>query len=150
MARGRPPKPTALNLLNGDPGNRRRNTVEPASDGLPLPPANLDPVAAAEWADVVPLLADMGVLGRVDSKMLAMYCRACSRVEEAEALLREIGIKGEMKRVSLLTRIIRETEQLKKSILIEFGCSSAARARMRVVKKAHISGSKWSGKLKVV
>jgi phage terminase small subunit len=53
--RGRKPKPTALRVIQGNPGKRTINTEEPQPDAIAptCPPELTDPVAIAQWQDVI-------------------------------------------------------------------------------------------------
>jgi P27 family predicted phage terminase small subunit len=123
--------------------------VEPQANGLPVAPDHLDATAQAEWDSIVPMLADMKLLGAVDAKAIANYCEAHSLNRQAKEGLKAITLAGDWRQVSQLTRIIRESDQLIKSWLIEFGCTPAARARMRIQPKEKPKEDKWSGVLKI-
>ena len=76
MGRGRPPKPTALKLLGGNPGKRPLNYNEPqpeladatAPDGLAEP-------ALAVWHEIAPQLVALGLVTSIDRAHLARACR---------------------------------------------------------------------------
>src|SRR5690606_37247509 len=83
--RGRKPNPTALRRLNGNPGKRGYNHLEPvAPEGLPDCPPHLSELARAEWDRIAQVLYEMGVLTMVDRAALAAYCQAYARWAEAE------------------------------------------------------------------
>ena len=61
--RGRKPKPTALKLLEGNPGKRRINGSEPKPPASrPTCPAHLSPSAKAEWKRLAEALNRIGLL----------------------------------------------------------------------------------------
>ena len=61
--RGRKPKPTALKVLEGNPGKRPLNDREPVPPkGTLKCPAWLLPEAKKEWKRLAPALEAMGVL----------------------------------------------------------------------------------------
>ena len=65
--RGRKPKPTALKLLEGNPGKRPLNGREPVPPRAALKcPAWLLPEAKKEWKRLAPALEAMGVLTMAD------------------------------------------------------------------------------------
>ena len=71
--RGRKPKPTALKLIEGNPGrrpirgsNRGRRGVQPTC------PAHLSPTAKAEWKRLAQTLNVIGLLTQVDRAALAL------------------------------------------------------------------------------
>jgi Phage terminase, small subunit len=78
------PKPTAIRRLEGNPGNRGYNPLEPIPpDTLPNCPAHLNPEAKAEWQRLAQVLHDMGVLTVIDRAVLAAYCQCYGRWVEA-------------------------------------------------------------------
>lgn len=76
-------KPTALQVLLGNPGHRAKADLgrnEPAPViGLGSPPAHLDNVAKAHWFDLGPRLVQMRVLGESDAPLFATLCELHSR-----------------------------------------------------------------------
>ena len=94
MARtGRPPKPTQLKVLEGNPGKRRLPATEPQpSTGVSSRPSWLLPEAKREWMRIVPELERLGLLTRVDRAALAAYCQCWARYVEAEADISENGL----------------------------------------------------------
>ena len=90
--RGPAPKPTALRLVEGNPGNRPINHREPKPTlGAPPMPEWMRPDAKRVWRHTVPMLKQMGVLAHVDRDALAMYCQMYARWREAEEFLKEKG-----------------------------------------------------------
>ncbi len=63
--KGRPPTPTKLRVLQGNPGKRplERDAIE-APAAIPPCPEHLDAVAKAEWARVTVELHKLGVIPR--------------------------------------------------------------------------------------
>ena len=65
--KGRKPKPTAMKLLEGNPGKRPLNVHEPIPPkGTVKCPAWLLPEAKKEWKRLAPALEAMGVLTMAD------------------------------------------------------------------------------------
>lgn len=90
MNAGRKPQPTALKLLRGIPAS---NHDEPMPEvAIPDCPDHLDDAARAEWDRLVPELASLGMLTRIDRAALAAYCQAWSRWEHAERQVQEMGL----------------------------------------------------------
>ena len=89
--RGRKPKPTALKLLEGNPGNRPLNTNEPRHTGVPDCPDWLEDEAKAEWERMSTVLENMGMLTDMDMVAFAGYCQAYARWKEAEEFLTQHG-----------------------------------------------------------
>lgn len=89
--RGRKSKPTALKLLEGNPGNRPLNTAKPRSTGVPDCPDWLEDEAKAEWERMSTVLENMGMLTDMDMVAFAGYCQAYARWREAEEFLSQHG-----------------------------------------------------------
>src|ERR1035438_9842741 len=89
---GRPPTPTALKILNGNPGKRPLNKDEPRLKvAKPRCPEHLDEVAQREWKRVVRILMQMRVLTEADQVMLGIFCQTYSTLIDAQEKLKETG-----------------------------------------------------------
>jgi len=78
MARtGRPPKPTKLKIIQGNPGKRPLPKNEPEPDpGIPSRPEWLSVEAKREWNRLAPRLASLGLLASDnDRAAFAAYCQ---------------------------------------------------------------------------
>jgi P27 family predicted phage terminase small subunit len=84
---GPAPKPTALKLIEGNPGKRTLNKNEPKFGGAPVCPTWLSPDAKTEWKRVVKELSALDMLRSVDSSALAAYCQSYSRWQSAERMI---------------------------------------------------------------
>lgn len=82
---GRPRKPTALHILNGNPSKISNLEMQYAnepqfdaydSNNLPKPPAFLPTLSKRCWRENVPVLASQGLLTKADLDILAAYCAA--------------------------------------------------------------------------
>lgn len=94
MKVGRPPKPTHLKLIEGNPGKRKLNPHEPHPNAtLPDPPEWLTMEAAVEWMRVSEELYRLGILTGIDRGALAAVCQAFGRWQRAENALAEIAKK---------------------------------------------------------
>lgn len=82
---GRPKKPTALKILEGNPGNRTlpKNEVKPPPIA-PKCPTWLHKYAKQEWKALAPKLEELGLLTLVDRTAFAMYCQSYAQWREAE------------------------------------------------------------------
>ena len=88
--RGRKPKPTALKIIEGNPGKRPIRGSEPKPLATqPSCPAHLSPTAKAEWKRLAQTLNRVGLLTQADRAALAAYCQAYGRWVEAERKLAE-------------------------------------------------------------
>ena len=91
-ARGRKPKPTALKVLEGNPGKRPLNDHEPIPPKGELKcPSWLLPEAKKEWKRLASSLEAMGVLTMADLTAFAGYCQAYARWKEAEEFITQHG-----------------------------------------------------------
>ena len=82
---GRPPKPTALKLVSGNPGKRALNKQEPDPEYLQNldPPEWLHPDAAAIWRELAPHAAKAKVLTVLDREAFAQGCEAVAQYRRA-------------------------------------------------------------------
>lgn len=75
MPAGRPRKPTAKKILEGDqPCRINRNEPKPAPGGVGPPPLHLRDKERAAWRYFVAMLEPMGVLSSADAAALAILC----------------------------------------------------------------------------
>lgn len=90
--KGRPPVPTALKILRGNPGKRPLNKNEPQPEvEIPDCPPHLDEEAKAEWERLAAELAALGILTNIDRGVLATYCLSWSRWVKAELMVQKTG-----------------------------------------------------------
>lgn len=137
MKRGPKPIPTALKILNGNPGKRPINAGEPQPElAIPKPPDHLDELALAEWERLTPELHRLGLVSRIDRGALACYCNAWSRWVRAEEHIREHGEivqapSGAPIQNPWLSIANRAFDQLK-TLAADFGMSPASRVGLKV------------------
>jgi P27 family predicted phage terminase small subunit len=134
--RGRKPKPTALKLLDGNPGKRKLNQSEPSAPGAPECPEFLDAEAKAEWFRTVPVLTAMGVLTKADRSALAAYCMAYSRWVHAEDQVKKYGtiVKSPEKGFPMKSPYLTVADQaleIMRKLMVEFGMTPSSRSRLR-------------------
>ena len=140
--RGPIPQPTRLKVLRGNPGRRRLSKGEPKpSDALPRCPRDLQPAARAVWKQLIPELAEMGILTHVDGRTLERYCVLWVRWQRAETFICKNGdvfaIKDDTGRVKYLqcfpqVAIANQLAQQLHRIEQDFGMTPASRSRVRV------------------
>ena len=142
MAAGRKPKPTALKIVEGNPGRRPLPQFEPKFDpSQPTPPPFLNDDAKVEWGRISGVLYEAGVLTDVDRGVLAAYCQAYGVWAQAE---REIE---KLQQSSVLNGLILKTKDgnfIQQPLL---GIANKARADM--VKYASEFGMSPSSRVKV-
>jgi P27 family predicted phage terminase small subunit len=138
---GRPPKPTALKLLAGNPGKRPMNPSEPTPEAvsplkIPAPPKVLDAEGKREWKRVALELAKSGLLTTIDRAALTGYCQSWSQWIEAVCTVRKEGAivktpNGFPVQSPWLAIQNKASDQMKK-YLVEFGMTPASRSRIHV------------------
>lgn len=134
---GRKPKPTALKLLEGNPGKRALNRAEPKPRVvLPKPPEHLSDDEKNKWKLTVRELHPLGLMTAIDKDALAMYCTIYVRWIKAEKMVRDKGeiIKtaaGNIIQNPYLSIANRALEQLNK-LGAEFGMTPSSRSRVKV------------------
>lgn len=153
--KGRPPVPTKLKLLRGNPGKRAINKQEPKpAAGIPPCPAWFDSVARKEWRRIVPELKRLNMLTKIDAGALEACCLAYSGMVLAEQELKKEGLTyiscGEVldekidekgKRTIIYTGSLKKSPLVAisqgymekyKAFLSEFGLSPASRTRIKI------------------
>lgn len=154
MARGRIPKPKAINDLKGDSHKRRRHLAEPEpSKDKPVCPEYLDEVGRAEWHSVTTQLESMGLLSKTDSTALELYAGAYSRYRQAEAKVRDglgvmLGKDTDFPMITAYQTIMNQSLEVCRKLLIEFGLTPAARSRI-AVPAVQQSATSWEGIIKI-
>lgn len=132
--RGRKPRPTALRVIDGNPGKRRINRDEPNAGPLGDPPPDLSPAAVAKWAEMAELWGL--VVTAADRDQLAEYCRLHVRKIEAEAKVVEHGAlvasPNGMPIQSPWMQILNKCREEMRRIAIEFGGTPVSRTRLSV------------------
>ena len=133
---GRKPKPTAIKMLEGNPGKRALNIAEPKPRVVaPRPPEHLSEDEKAKWKLAVKELHPLGLITTIDKDALAMYCVIYVRWVKAERMVREKGeiIKtaaGNIIQNPYLSIANRALDQLNK-LGAEFGMTPSSRARVK-------------------
>lgn len=142
----RPPKPTALKLVTGNPGKRALNKQEPDPTYLQdlTPPDWLDQAAAQVWNEVAPNLRAAKVLTVMDVQSLAMGCIAIAQYRRAvkrtgDNLVKAKVIEGEDgEPVETGEQVnpwfIVQSMSFKQAMVVfqQFGMSPAARTRIAI------------------
>ncbi|MFI6609292.1 phage terminase small subunit P27 family [Streptomyces sp. NPDC050507] len=134
---GRPPKPTAVKRLEGNPGGRPLNESEPRPPaGVPDPPEWLSETALEEWRRLVPLLVKMRVLTMADRNALAAYCESYSQFVAATLAVRDGGVLVDSYRGGVAknpaVQVARDALEQMNRWGAKFGLSPADRARLSV------------------
>lgn len=147
-AQGRRPKPTALKLLNGNPGRHALNMDEPvAPEGEVKCPARLKGRARRFWKEHEPVLMAMGLLTVADVPMLAQLCDTEAEYWDASDDVRKRGVEIERKRYDKnghefyvaednpSVRIRSDAGKRLARLWVEFGQSPSSRTRVKAAPK---------------
>jgi P27 family predicted phage terminase small subunit len=151
MPRGRPPTPQVLVNLKGDPSNRRGKTIDQAApEGEPLCPEHLDTIARDAWKELVGNLREMKLLSKVDGVTIELFATTYSRYRLALAHVQRFGpvilsADKKLPMTSPYVHIVTNAQDQLRRLLIEFGLSPAARARMRIEQQPAKPSGKWAG-----
>ena len=135
MRAGRKPKPTAIKILEGNPGKRKLNENEPKPlKKAPPCPKWLEPEAKKEWRRLAKALEAMGVLTEADMAAFAGYCQSYARWKEAEERITDRGLvirtpSGYPQQVPYIS-IAQQYLKLMQQFAEQFGLTSAARSRI--------------------
>lgn len=130
-------KPTALKIIEGNPGHQKLNKSEPKPKPIaPARPRWLLPEARREWQRIVPELERLGLLTLVDRAALAAYCQAWARFVQADAKITEEGpvtvsLSG-YRQPNPYVAIARQNTQIVRQFCGEFGLTPSSRGRMTV------------------
>lgn len=136
MARPGPrPKPTALKILEGNPGKRALpvNEVHPLVM-MPECPEWLAPQAQREWQKIAPQLLSLGLLTELDQMSLAAYCAALAQWRAAQMVVDEEGLTLVTTSGYLQQRpevgIAARSMAMVRAFSGEFGATPSARSRL--------------------
>ena len=151
--RGRPPVPTHLKVLRGNPGHRALHAEpEPAvALAVPAPPSFLMPYAQDEWTRIAEELYRLGCLTVADLNTLAAYYQAYGHWRTAEEALAKMRERDPLTAAIMLKT--RNGNAMPNPLLIaankaasdmiryasEFGLTPAARSRIAA---AHVEVGK--------
>lgn len=137
--RGRKAKPTALKLIQGNPGNRPINESEPQPARVyqPEPPEDFNEHERAKWQELSGKLASLRVLTELDLDALEIYCRNWCAMQEA---LRDINRRGKLLRTPGGSTMwnpswthYKHAESVCRSIQSEFGMTPSTRTSITPV-----------------
>lgn len=151
---GRPPKPTALKVIEGNRGKRATNKQEPDPTYLAdlEPPAWLAKPAKEVWNEVAPKLAAAKLLTEVDVQMLAMGCVAIAQHryavkrtgDDLVKVKHEVDDEGELFSVGehINPWMLVQSMTFKQAMAVfqQFGMSPAARTRIAINPQGDLFG----------
>lgn len=133
--RGRKPKPTAVKVLEGNPGKRPLNMNEPVPDKIaPDCPTWLSEEAKLEWERLSDKMVNLGTLTEMDMAAFAGYCQSYARWKEAEEFIEQHGTivktpSGYWQQVPQVS-IAQTNLKIMLKFCSEFGLTPSSRSRM--------------------
>lgn len=134
---GRKRKPTALSLIDGNPGKRPLNQEEPKPARVYSPPApdDFDDNERAKWDEVSGKLARCKVLTELDLDALEIYCREWCAMQAA---LSDIADRGKLMQSpsggvmwNPSWSQYKHSQQVCRSIMAEFGMTPSTRSSLQ-------------------
>ena len=152
MGRGRKSKPTALKVLQGNPGKRKLNDEEPDFGvGAPAKPDWLDAYGSEEWDTLVSILVPARVLTKGDIGVLAVACDAYAQWRSCMAFLKKKkslsydassanGGTNYKPYPEVVQRNLARKQYL--SALSELGLSPSSRTKVKRIPEVKLSGVK--------
>lgn len=145
---GRPPVPTVLKLIKGNPGRRRINKREPKPPRVSAatPPSHMSAGAKKVWPVLAEIVDGMGVLTKADLLALEQVCEAYAMQLSARKTLKTFGSdyyelktkNGEVFiRLHPAVNVVADCDRRIRGWLNEFGMTPSARTRL----KTEVEGS---------
>lgn len=132
---GQNKKPTALRVIEGNPGHRKLNKREPKPAPIrPTRPGWLLPEAKREWTRLAPELERLGLLTHLDRATFAAYCQAWAWVRRYEEIVAKEGMvipghRGVPRKHPLLSALNAATAAVR-ALGCEFGLTPVSRSRI--------------------
>lgn len=133
--RGRKPKPTELNRVQGNPGHRPVNTREPKPASPVKTPRGMSAGAKTFWRDHAAELERLSILTGVDTPALRLAAEHYALAVQAAAELHQTGLTvmgkdGERK--NPLAQVFKDNALAFKSFAVEFGMTPSSRTRLKM------------------
>jgi len=137
---GRPPKPTNLKKLEGNPGKRPLNKREPKTSRVAKCPSWLTAEAKKEWNRIAPILKEMEILTAADQSALAVYCQAYADYIQAQKIIDKEGMTYEYTNKAGVSNIVTRPEvviahknaETIRKFCVEFGLTPSSRGRIQL------------------
>ena len=146
---GRKAKPTALKLIEGNPGNRPINEHEPAPPKVynPDAPEGFTSVQIAKWDEVVGKLGKIRILTELDLDSVEIYVREWVNYHVALADVADRGKLLQLASGGVMWNPqwtqLKHSQSVCRSIMSEFGMTPST--RVGLVADADDKGkSRWS------
>lgn len=135
---GRKPKPTAVKILEGNPGKRPLNTAElqPSQAKTRRMPHGLSRGAKKLWRRLASDLVDLGIMTDVDIPAFMLAAEHFGIARGAATIIAEDGMvttdeNGFMRKHPLL-QVLRDNSAAFRQYATEFGLTPSSRSRLHV------------------
>jgi len=146
---GRKAKPTALKLIDGNPGNRPINEHEPQPVKIynPEPPEGFDNLQSAKWREVAGKLGACRVLTELDLDALEIYCREWVNLQNAISDVADRGKLIQLPSGGVMWNPswtqLKHSQRTCRSLMAEFGMSPSTRTGL-VASADDTGNNRWS------
>jgi len=137
---GRPPKPTRIKVLQGNPGKRPLNQDEAKFETtMPKCPTHVKREARREWKRVSQELFDAGLLESVDRAALAAYCIAYARwvaaIKEMDGESLTLATESGYQYPNPLLSIAKAASEEMRRYMADFGMTPSSRSKVTARKQ---------------
>jgi len=138
MPKGPAPKPTALKLLQGNPGHQTLNKLEPKlKPAAPELPSDLNAEALKRWKFYVPLLLKARMVAALDGGGLAAICRNEAMIAVCQREIKKQGLfitskRSGVVRVNAAAQKLEALQDQNRKLAQEYGMTPSARTRLQV------------------
>lgn len=146
---GRKAKPSALKLIDGNPGNRPINPHEPKPPKVyaPDPPVGFTTIQTAKWNEITGKLAKIRVLTELDLDALEIYVREWVNLQNA---ITDVAARGKMVQLpsggvmwNPSWTQLKHSQACCRSIMAEFGMTPSTRTTL-VASADETGKNRWS------
>ena len=130
---GRPPKPTEMHHINGNPSRIKLPDPIPVNRDRPEPPAHYDEAHTEAWNFFVGAIQGMGVLATIDAPSLEILVDSWVGYRQMEAEVMSSGYVQFTKSGNSISGYFAARNKLAQQVttlLMQFGFSPVARARL--------------------
>ena len=137
--KGRKPKPTQLNQLQGNPGKRPLNKREPKPKNSVRKPRGMSQGAKKFWHDHAAELERIQILTGVDAPAFQLAAEHYAIAVQAARELHETGLTVEGKdgmKKSPLAQVFKDNALAFKAFAVEFGMTPSSRTRLKMPEDA--------------
>lgn len=144
---GRPPKPSALKLVSGNPGKRavKGNEPEPMLLSDLKPPKHLAPRSAAVWKQLAPMLRRLQLLTEADVVSLEMLCDAVADYRHAREKCGDDFVTWSSKGSQMVSQWLVAKQMSSKraeSFMSKFGMDPVSRSKVMIEPQGDLFGDK--------